>query len=63
MIIICYISGQDDFYKEIIHEWIRMDVRDEVGKLLCERVWKTENLKDYLQLENFNGKYIMCNEM
>ena len=63
MIIICYISDQDDFHKEIIHEWIRMDVRDEVGKLLCERVWKTENLKDYLQSENFNGKYIMCNEM
>ena len=59
MIIICYISDQDDFHKEIIHEWIRMDVSDEVGKLLCGRVWKTETLKDL----HFNGKYIMCNEM
>ena len=59
MIIICYISDQDDFHKEIIHEWIRMDVSDEVGKLLCGRVWKTETLKGL----HFNGKYIMCNEM
>ena len=37
MIIICYISDQEDFHKEIIHEWIRMDV-SESWKII---VWKS----------------------
>jgi hypothetical protein len=58
MIIVCYLSDFNDFHEEKTHEWIRLDVSEEVGLMLCDNVGKVEDLK-----LNFPFKYIMCNEL
>ena len=62
MVIICYFSDGDF---EIMKEWVRLEVADELGRKLCERVWRVEEIEEIKEINvtNESYKYIMCNEM
>ena len=61
MIVICYFLNDTD----IVKEWMRIEVEESVGKLLCEKIWDFREARQIvnLNIKDETYKYVMCNEM
>ena len=62
MIIICYFLNE---ISENCREWIRLEVSEEIGTILCEKIWNIQDVKTIMNLNREKNmyKYVMCNEM
>lgn len=55
-------SAKNDFDIETLKEWVRLEVDDDVGRKLCEKVWRMEEVTD-VKFNDISCRYIMCNEI
>ena len=60
MVIICYFLNE---LSENCREWIRLEVSEEIGQMLCEKIWDIQEVKTIMNFETNMYKYVMCNEM
>ena len=60
MVIICYFLNE---ISENCREWIRLEVSEEIGQILCEKIWDIQDGKTIMNFETNMYKYVMCNEM